>query len=208
MTTMLATSTRIAAALSIALTATAAAAAGGKAGGPLPEAPAAGQVEAARTVAGKLLKSLGGELQAALGRGDVAAAITACAESAPRIAREISLAEGLQVTRVSSKPRNSQLGMADVWAQQVMLDFERRLAAGADPATVEHAEVVVEPAGRYLRYAKAISTQPMCLTCHGPADAIAPALQAALAAIYPKDRATGYAAGELRGAVVVKALLD
>lgn len=197
----------IAAAFAVAFAATVAAA-GGKAGEPPPQAPDPAQVEAARTVAGKLLKSLGGELQAALGRGDVAAAITACAESAPRIAREISLAEGWQVTRVSTKPRNSQLGMADVWAQQVMLDFERRLAAGADPATVEHAEVVVEPAGRYLRYAKAISTQPMCLTCHGPADAIAPALQAALAAIYPKDRATGYAAGELRGAVVVKALLD
>lgn len=187
-----------------ALTATLAVA-GGKAGDPPPAVPEAGQVEAVRAAAGRLLKTLGGELQAALGRGDLAAAITACAETAPRVAREISLAEGWQVTRVSTKPRNSQLGMPDVWAQRVLADFEARLAAGADPATLERAEVVVEPAGRFLRYAKAIPTQPLCLTCHGPADAIAPALKATLAAAYPKDRATGYAAGELRGAVVVKA---
>ncbi len=197
----------LAAVFAVALSATVAAA-GGKAGEPPPEAPEAGQVEAARGAAGTLLKTLGGELKAALGRGDLAAAVTACAESAPRIARDISLAEGWQVTRVSTKPRNSQLGMPDAWAQRVMRDFERRLAAGADPATVEHAEVVVEPAGRFLRYAKAIPTQPMCLTCHGSADSLPPALAASLAANYPKDRATGYTAGQLRGAVVVKAPLD
>src|SRR5690606_27093787 len=84
-----------AASLSLALIATAAVA-GGKAGGPPPAAPEPAQLEAARAAAGKLLKTLGGELQAALGRGDVAAAITACAETAPRIARDISLAEGWQ----------------------------------------------------------------------------------------------------------------
>lgn len=196
-----------AASLSLALIATAALA-GGKAGDPPPVAPETGQVEAARAAAGKLLKTLGGELQVALGRGDVAAAITACAETAPRIARDISLTEGWQVTRVSTKPRNAQLGMPDVWAQQTLADFEARLAAGADPATLERSEIVAEPAGRFLRYAKGIPTQPMCLTCHGPADTIAPALKATLAAAYPKDRALGYAAGQLRGAVVVKAPLD
>jgi hypothetical protein len=199
--------TFLAAVFAAVLTATVAAA-GGKAGEPPPQVPDPVQLEAARGAAGRLLKTLGGELKAALGRGDLAAAVTACAESAPRIAREISLAEGWQVTRVSTKPRNSQLGTADAWAQQVMLDFERRLAAGADPATVEHAEVVVEPAGRYLRYAKAIPTQPMCLTCHGSVDSLAPALAASLATNYPHDRATGYTAGQLRGAVVVKAPLD
>ncbi|MFN7177274.1 MAG: DUF3365 domain-containing protein, partial [Thermaurantiacus sp.] len=51
-----------------------------------------------------------------------------------------------------------------------------------------------------LRYMRAIPTAPQCLACHGPEEAIAPAVRAAIAERYPDDRATGFRAGELRGA--------
>ena len=47
----------------------------------------------------------------------------------------------------------------------------------------------------------AIVTQPPCLVCHG--DNIAEPVRQALREQYPADAATGFAVGELRGAVVV-----
>ena len=43
----------------------------------------------------------------------------------------------------------------------------------------------------------------VCQTCHGPADSLSPELKAALAKDYPHDQATGYVAGEIRGALSV-----
>jgi hypothetical protein len=44
-----------------------------------------------------------------------------------------------------------------------------------------------------------IVEQPMCGSCHGPADKIAPAVAAALKHRYPNDRAVGFLNGEIRG---------
>ena len=46
-----------------------------------------------------------------------------------------------------------------------------------------------------------IVVEPPCLRCHGPADDIDPSIRAQIAAQYPDDAATGYAVGELRGAM-------
>jgi hypothetical protein len=42
----------------------------------------------------------------------------------------------------------------------------------------------------------------MCLACHG--ESLEPAVAAKLAAAYPKDQATGFRAGDLRGAFWVE----
>ena len=47
----------------------------------------------------------------------------------------------------------------------------------------------------------AIVTQPPCLVCHG--GRIAEPVRPALREQYPADAATGFAVGELRGAVVI-----
>jgi hypothetical protein len=47
----------------------------------------------------------------------------------------------------------------------------------------------------------------MCLACHGAPETLAPSITEKLAADYPKDRATGYSVGQIRGAVTVKRLL-
>jgi hypothetical protein len=51
-------------------------------------------------------------------------------------------------------------------------------------------------------YMQAIVTQPLCVACHGTA--LAPDVASALARLYPSDRATGFAVGDLRGAFVVR----
>jgi len=42
------------------------------------------------------------------------------------------------------------------------------------------------------------------LQCHGARDKLAPGVADALKELYPQDQATGYAVGDLRGAVSVK----
>ena len=48
------------------------------------------------------------------------------------------------------------------------------------------------------RFMAPIMTGPLCLTCHGAQ--LSPAVKAALAKDYPGDQATGFKAGDLRGA--------
>jgi hypothetical protein len=105
---------------------------------------------------------------------------------------------------VTLKPRNPLLGQGDSWEQAVLLEFDRRVAAGSKPEDLEAAIVVEEPAGKFMRYMKALPVAPMCLTCHGGANDIPPTVKATLRRDYPHDRAIDYKAGEIRGAVTIK----
>ncbi|MBK7927605.1 MAG: DUF3365 domain-containing protein [Bryobacterales bacterium] len=49
---------------------------------------------------------------------------------------------------------------------------------------------------------------PVCLSCHGPAGSIPPEVKKILTERYPHDTATGYASGEVRGAIAVKVPLQ
>lgn len=160
--------------------------------------------EESRAMAAGFAQRLGGELKQAIAQGGPDGAIGVCRNLAPQIAGELSLKNGWQVARVSLKTRNALLGMPDAWEQKVLAEFDARAAKGEDPAKIEFAEVVSEPAGQYFRYMKALPVQTLCLSCHGGAADIAPAVRAKLAAEYPHDRATGYAAGQIRGAITIK----
>jgi hypothetical protein len=58
------------------------------------------------------------------------------------------------------------------------------------------------PDGVALRMARGIETEPACLACHG--SQIGPEVAAVLAEHYPRDRATGFAVGDLRGLLWVE----
>ena len=49
-----------------------------------------------------------------------------------------------------------------------------------------------------------VIVNPVCLTCHGRPEDLAPEVRARLQALYPRDQATGYRLGDVRGAVSVK----
>jgi len=153
-------------------------------------------------VAQELIKRLSGDLKQALEVGGPSHAISVCTQVAPAIARELSLRTGWQVHRVSLKVRNPLLGTPDAWEQQALQQLETRLAAGEKAETLEVAQVVDEPTGRFFRYLKALPVGAPCLNCHG--EAIKPEVAAALREHYPADRATGYREGQIRGAVSIK----
>ena len=86
----------------------------------------------------------------------------------------------------------------DAWELAALRDFEARKAAEEGPATLDRAGFAVVDGKRTFRYMKAIGTQPVCTLRHGAA--IAPEVAAALDALYPEDRARGFAVIDIRGA--------
>jgi Protein of unknown function (DUF3365) len=162
---------------------------------------------AARQTAAGFMKELGSAFQREMAAGGPVGAVKVCSEIAPAIAGRISRNTGWRVTRVGTRVRNPLLGMPDAWEQKVLADFERRAAKGEALDRMSFSEVASEPDGRYFRYMKAIAVKPQCLACHGPEDRIAPTVRAVLRERYPHDKATGYKAGDLRGAISIKAPL-
>jgi len=164
--------------------------------------------KAASEVAMTFLKDLGAAMTREMAKGGPTEAIKVCAELAPEIAGRLSREQGWRVTRVGTRVRNPLLGMPDVWEQQVLAEFAERAGKGEAFPGMVHSEVVTEPGGRYYRFMKPIALQPQCLLCHGASDQIPEKIRVVLKQQYPFDAATGYKAGELRGAVSIKQPLD
>jgi hypothetical protein len=150
--------------------------------------------------------TLKGELEAAVKSGGPVKAIVVCKERAPAIAADLSTRAGWDITRVSLKVRNPQMGAPDAWEEEVLTRFEARKAAGNPADTLAVAEVVEQGGQKQFRYMKAIPTAEVCLVCHG-AD-LTPEVTAALDQAYPRDRARGYALGDIRGAFSLTRPLD
>jgi len=164
-----------------------------------------GRVVGARDAARAFLGELKGELTAVLeGEGPIAA-LEVCRKKAPEIAAKRSRETGAQMGRTSLRTRNPA-NAPDPWEEGVLEDFERRAAAGEDPAGLERFEVVEEAGGKTFRYMKAIPTGEVCTICHGPD--VAPAVLAKIREAYPEDRATGFRPGEIRGAFTFSRSLE
>ncbi len=164
----------------------------------------ADQTIEARALASQMIQQLGAALKKELAANGPVGAVSVCRDVAPALAGDLSRKSGGRVARVSLKTRNPLLGDPDVWEQRVLAEFDRRAAAGEKAESLEYSETIDEPLGRYFRYMKALPVQPLCLTCHGAAENIPEDVKARLAIEYPHDRATGYALGQVRGAVTIK----
>lgn len=156
-----------------------------------------------RAVASAMPPKLMTELQKEMASGGLVAAIAACRDKAPQMARDASAKTGWQIRRVSLKNRNPK-AVPDTWEKTVLTEFDERVAAGVDPATLEKAEIVDDGQQKIYRYMKALPTQSMCLTCHGSAAEIPAEVKAKLRELYPDDQATGYTIGAVRGAISIK----
>lgn len=160
-------------------------------------------IAAAAARAVKLQSELTARLQAALADGGPAKAVEVCRVEAPAIAARLST-DGWQVRRVGTRVRNPATGTPDAWERAGLERFARELAAGARPEALSIATLDDSvPGAPRLRWMRPIVTAPLCLTCHGAPESQPPELRAALREAYPRDAATGYAAGELRGAFSV-----
>lgn len=156
----------------------------------------------ARAVAMPFLKQLGEINKKAVSEAGPESAIQVCKDVAPKMTSDISRQTGWKMTRVSLKVRNPLLGTTDAWEQKQLLSFADRASKGEKPEVLEVSEIVQEPAGKSFRFIKAITVQPGCLSCHG--EQLPDDVKAKLSADYPHDKAIGYSAGQIRGAVSIK----
>jgi hypothetical protein len=160
--------------------------------------------EESRSVVGPFMQQLQAENKKAMMEGGPDSAIKVCKDIAPKMAGDLSRKNGIRLTRVSLKVRNPLLGVADTWEQNTLKQFEARLAKGEKPETLEAAEIVSEPQGKYFRYMKGIVLQQGCVACHGTTEVLDASVKSRLAEDYPHDQAIGYSAGQVRGGVSIK----
>jgi len=154
----------------------------------------------AREAADAMGGALQGRLFAALDEGGAMLAVDVCSVEAQAISQEFSAAD-LSVRRVSLLTRNP-INDPDAWEEQRLRTMAASLDAGE--ALGERAEVVLQDGERTLRLVRPILVAPPCLACHGDAASIDPPVLELIRSRYPDDRAVGYEAGDLRGAVSVQ----
>jgi hypothetical protein len=131
-----------------------------------------------------MFTSLKGRLSEVLSAEGPAAAISVCSQEAPQIAAQTSETYGLNIRRTSHRLRNAD-NSPPAWALPLVADRV------AEPTYLTQ--------DGKLAALLPIRIQAPCLMCHGPEEMIPPAVKAALAEHYPKDQATGFAEGDLRG---------
>jgi hypothetical protein len=157
----------------------------------------------ARKVAGIVPPKLLAVLTEQVGKVGADGAIAVCREQAPQMAKAASDETGWNIRRVSLRNRNPK-AVPDAWERAALEEFDRQAASRANPATLEKAEIVSGGGGSEYRYIKALPAQEFCLQCHGTADRLSPAVQEQLKKLYPDDKAVGYRAGEIRGAITIR----
>lgn len=162
--------------------------------------PAADEAMVARrsaAVADRFQAELQAALKAAMADAGPAGAIEVCAATAPALADALSEETGATVRRTALRVRNPA-ARPDAFERETMRAWERGHLDKDGKPVVRLAVVADADSKATVRWMRAIPTAPMCVTCHG--EAVAPEIAAAIAARYPDDRATGFRAGDLRGA--------
>lgn len=175
-------------------------------GGTKAPAPAATRPEAAdaQARAQAALKDFGDrlrtELREAMTRDGAPAAVDFCHVQAPRIAEQVMAEHGVRLGRVAVPGRNRNPGnVAEGWLQVLATQFQVAVDTGGAPEAQMAVIRQDVPPGVELRMARGIRVEAACLMCHG--DNIAPEIASRLARHYPRDRATGFREGDLRGLV-------
>jgi len=160
-------------------------------------------VQDARASASAVPPKLMAALNTAIQASGPADAIDVCKEAAPRMARAASEQSGWQIKRVSLGNRNPK-ATPDAWERRTLEEFDRKQKAGVAPTKLERWEVVTENGQAVRRYMRALPTQPLCIQCHGTPDQLGAGVAQRLQQLYPHDRATGYAVGQIRGAMTLQ----
>lgn len=155
----------------------------------------------------QLATSLKKELGTAISKHGVPAAIQTCNIQAPILTAQAHADSALRIRRTSLKWRNPA-NTPDAWEQSILQKFEQQLAQGTPIEQLTFSAVTEENGKSLRRFMRAIPTQDVCLNCHGDEKNLSPDVKSVLNNEYPDDRATGFAAGEIRGAFSVSQVID
>lgn len=158
-------------------------------------------IEQARTLIKAFSSDLKSVLKTAMKTEGPIKALAVCNMQAGPIADKNSASSAWNIARTSLKVRNEN-NAPDVFESAILHQLETRKAAGEDLKTMEYAEVVQEGDKTVYRYMKPIPTAGLCLTCHG--SKLADDVSDKVNELYPNDKATGFNAGDIRGAFTLQ----
>lgn len=145
------------------------------------------------TIAKISFETISGELKKALANGDIEHALRYCNENAYPITDSLAKANEVTIKRVSNKNRNPR-NKSDKMEDFLMKGFGIDLSEGNEltPKLILKDDSVI--------FYKPIITQAFCLNCHGePGKEITFRNDSIIQTLYPRDKAVGYKANELRG---------
>lgn len=154
-------------------------------------------------VSGQLFGQLMTVLQTKIASDGAEAAIAYCRLEALPITKEVGqkFPQIKSLRRTALRTRNSA-NKPDANDRSVLEEWTAAWSPGSPPKPVLR-EVELNDGGKEIRCYRPVPTMATCLACHGsPAD-LADEVKAALSKDYPEDEATGFAEGDLRGAIVV-----
>ncbi|MCO4845424.1 MAG: DUF3365 domain-containing protein [Sulfurovum sp.] len=156
----------------------------------------------------KYIKMLGGRLKSQLQmhiKADKTAlsAMGFCSAKAEDITKEVNkkLPKYALVRRTALKIRNEN-NAPDALDIKVMEEYEARIAA----KTFLPTDIKVVEEGDTTRIYKPLTTQGVCLKCHG--SDISKEIQKEITAKYPNDKAVAFKEGSFRGVIVSKIKSD
>jgi hypothetical protein len=158
-------------------------------------------LQQARQMADGLAEKIRGILFQELEKGSFPGAVRACSEVAQDVTRQFNNQAGHFVRRVSLKNRNP-LNAPDGYERKKLEEFDTLQREKKLPK--EFYEVQKEGGQDTLHYLKPLVALPLCITCHGPLEKIPDPVKTVVREKYPDDKAIGYQAGDVRGAISVK----
>jgi len=157
------------------------------------------KVKQARVHAKALGGALKSRLKQAIQSGGLEAGVEECQLAAEPIAESLSQ-NGWEVGRTALKVRNPN-NAPDEWEREQLALFasllEKTELEGKQPPMPMDTYKYDSDSGEF-RYMMAIQQGQVCMACHGAQ--VAPSVKETILKHYPKDEATGFKLGELRGA--------
>ncbi len=137
-------------------------------------------------------KVLGKNLMQAIQAKGTAYALAFCNTRAVPLTDSMAQHYQATIRRVSDKPRNPD-NQADPEELKYIAMFKKQVAESREPLPI-----VLERNG-IAKFYYPITTNTMCLQCHGKPAELKPDVAQKIAKLYPTDKATGYSENEVRG---------
>lgn len=136
--------------------------------------------------------TLGKNLMGAIQKKGTLEALTFCNQQAMHLTDSMSTHHKAKIRRVSDKNRNPK-NKANKEQLHYIAEFKKQIALKEEP------KPVALDKGKKIQFYYPITTNSMCLQCHGKTDDIKPEVRAKILKLYPNDLAVGYGENEVRG---------
>lgn len=134
--------------------------------------------------------------------GGAIKAINVCSDTASDMTRIYSEQNKVIVKRVSFKNRNAE-NKPDSFEEKAIAHFSDLLSTGKLGEEASLIENIKIDGKDVVKYVKPILVEAPCLNCHGNNEQVSVEVAEVINTKYPKDKATDYKIGDLRGVISI-----